>query len=342
MDRYFALSPDEGRDIAAFRKRFGRNIWQHFVSEMKLGPDGGLARVHWPETRAVSEVYLDLFDAAGVNTAPLRAMPIDDAFYHAMDEVLVSGNRTLEADPRTAKLVPPNGVHWQRRDQGVLIDFRNCDILSENLVQAGTPLKPGGRYLDFGCSSARTVRTFWGAYPDMHWAGVDPLPTSINWAAKVLPEIDLHVNNRWPPMDVFPDGSFDGMYALSIWSHFSELSGIEWLNEMHRLLKPGGFALITCNGYSEILRRLWIDAGKLNHLDPDVLVRAYNGLVASGFYFEPDLMKYPEFKDQSHWSHTFISRKWFRALEETGKWKLAHYADMQWGHKQDIVVLVRQ
>lgn len=342
MDRFFTLPAGADRDIVTLRQSFGRHVGTEFKDEIKRGPQGGWAQVHWPETRAVSEIYFDLFDAAGVDTAPLRARPIDFAFYQAMDEVLLSGNARLESDPRTAPLVPPKGVHWQRPDQGVLIDFRNCDIIHENLARAGTPLKPGGRYLDFGCSSARTVRTFWGAYPDMHWAGVDPLAPSINWASSVLPEIDLRINDRWPPMDGFETGSFDGMYALSIWSHFSELAAVEWLNEMHRLLKPGGFALITCNGYSEILRRLWIDKGKQDHLDPEILMRAYNGLVASGFYFEPDLMKYPEFQDQSHWSHTFICRKWFRALEETGKWKLAHYADKEWGHKQDIAVLVRQ
>lgn len=277
-----------------------------------------------------------------MDTTALRAMPTNDAFYRAMDAVLLSDNPTLEASNRTRKHVPPKGVHWQRPDQGVLIDFRNCDIIVDNLNQAGTPLKKNGRYLDFGCSSARTVRTFFGAYPEMKWAGVDPLKPSIDWAASVFPEIDLYVNGRWPEMDMFEDQSFDGMYALSIWSHFSELTSIEWLNEMYRLIKPGGFAVITCNGFSEILRRLWIEEGKQDYLSQDVLQRAFNGLMASGFYFEPDLMKFPEFKDQSHWSHTFISRKWFRALEETGKWKMARYVDKQWGHKQDICVLVRQ
>ena len=342
MNKYFTLPASAAGDIPATRKAFGGHIWQNFKDEMKQDGQGQAAKTYFPSTRAVSDIYIDLFEAAGVDTAKLREAPTNNQFYHMMDEVLLAGHDQLEADSRTRRHVPPPGVHWQRPDQGVLIDFRNCDIIHENLTQAGTSLRPGGRYLDFGCSSARTVRTFWGAYPDMHWAGVDPLKASIQWARGCFPEIELHVNDRWPPMDMLEDQSFDGMYALSIWSHFSELAAVEWLNEMHRLLKPGGFALITCNGYSEILRRLWIDEAKLDYQPPEVLARAFNGLVASGFYFEPDLMKYPEFKDQSHWSHAFISRKWFRALEETGKWRLKHYSDMQWGHKQDIVVLVRQ
>lgn len=338
----YVSSSERSLDDWAERGNLARHIRQTRADEIKKGPEGGLAEEHWPSVRAVSDVYLDLFDNAGIDTSDLRAMPFGADFYKAMDEVILAGNPTLEADNRTRNHVPPGHVHWQRRARGVLFDFRNGDLLTENLAQAGLSLKEGGRYLDFGCSSGRTVRTFAGAYPDMSWAGVDPLDSSIEWAAPQFPEIDLHVNGRWPVMPEFENGSLDGMYALSIWSHFSEVASLEWLNEMHRIVKPGGFAMITSNGFSEILRRLWIKEGERGHLERDVLQRAYNGLVANGFYFEPDLMKWPEFEDQSHWSHTFICRKWFRALEETGKWKMASYTDKQWGHKQDICILIRQ
>ena len=54
-----------------------------------------------------------------------------------------------------------------------------------------------------------------------------------------------------PPLD-FPDGHFDFVYAISIWSHFGERSARAWLEEMHRIVAPGGHLVLTVHGAQSI------------------------------------------------------------------------------------------
>ena len=42
------------------------------------------------------------------------------------------------------------------------------------------------------------------------------------------------------------------MFAISIWSHFAEDAALDWLTEMHRIIRPGGRLLITTHGEQTI------------------------------------------------------------------------------------------
>ncbi len=50
-----------------------------------------------------------------------------------------------------------------------------------------------------------------------------------------------------PPLEL-GEGSVDAVYAISIWSHFSAPAALTWLEEMHRVLRPGGVLLLTTHG----------------------------------------------------------------------------------------------
>ena len=50
----------------------------------------------------------------------------------------------------------------------------------------------------------------------------------------------------------YPDNSFDLIYAVAVFGHFREDLQKHWMSELQRVLKPGGFLLITVKGKNRI------------------------------------------------------------------------------------------
>lgn len=70
-------------------------------------------------------------------------------------------------------------------------------------------------------------------------------------------------DNKWcnfTPVGAFPPSSFsrdsfDVIYLYSVFSHLSEDCHLAWVQEFHRILKPGGILITTTRSY-EYLNRL--------------------------------------------------------------------------------------
>ncbi len=130
-----------------------------------------------------------------------------------------------------------------------------ADLVADSLTQAGLDLSAGMAGLDFGCSSGRVVRVLAAAYPELDWHGCDPIPDAIEWAREHLPGISFERSPEYPPLP-YDDGQFDFAFAISIWSHFAEGAALDWLREMHRVVRPGGRLLITTHG-EQTLAHTW-------------------------------------------------------------------------------------
>ena len=72
-------------------------------------------------------------------------------------------------------------------------------------------------------------------------------PKYIDWCAQHIPGIDFKVNGLMPPL-AWPAASFDVIYGISIFTHLSEAAHEAWLEELMRVLKPGGIAMLTMHG----------------------------------------------------------------------------------------------
>jgi SAM-dependent methyltransferase len=105
----------------------------------------------------------------------------------------------------------------------------------------------GKRVLDFGCGPGRTLRHFVDAYPDTSFAGCDIDAPSIDWLAAQAPDnCRAFLNGETPPLDSAA-GSFDLVYAVSVFTHLTD-SWSAWLLELHRVLAPGGLLVATFMG----------------------------------------------------------------------------------------------
>jgi SAM-dependent methyltransferase len=102
----------------------------------------------------------------------------------------------------------------------------------------------GKAVLDFGCGAGRAIRHLLALAPDCELWGTDIDPRCIEWAEEHLaPRASFVANAEVPPLP-FPDGKFDLIYAISVFTHIST-HWAGWLLELNRILAPGGRLVVT-------------------------------------------------------------------------------------------------
>ncbi len=78
-------------------------------------------------------------------------------------------------------------------------------------------------------------------------ADLTTIPGSSAGAAQNLKFADIRRNDLAGRLD-WPDRSFDLVYSLSVFTHLTESVGLAWIEELTRVLKPGGHLVITTHG----------------------------------------------------------------------------------------------
>lgn len=105
----------------------------------------------------------------------------------------------------------------------------------------------GRSMLDFGCGAGRTLRHFHDEARTARFVGCDLDRESIDWlSAHLCPPLEAIRSDPDPPLP-FADGSFDLIWAISVFTHLVD-SSAAWLLELHRLLKPGGLLMASYMG----------------------------------------------------------------------------------------------
>lgn len=116
----------------------------------------------------------------------------------------------------------------------------------ERMLPEGWSWK-GKSVLDFGCGAGRVVRHLAEEAPECELWGADIDDACIDWNIENLgPSVEFVVNRERPPLP-FPDGKFDLVYALSVFTHIGD-SWAAWLLEIDRILASGGRLVATFMG----------------------------------------------------------------------------------------------
>jgi SAM-dependent methyltransferase len=98
--------------------------------------------------------------------------------------------------------------------------------------------------LDFGCGWGRIIRFFIkDVAPDGLW-GIDPLDSAIDICVATNPWARFQQTPARPPT-ALPADRFDLVYAYSVFSHLSEPVHLAWVEELARVLRPGGLLIAT-------------------------------------------------------------------------------------------------
>jgi SAM-dependent methyltransferase len=123
-------------------------------------------------------------------------------------------------------------------------DFMRMDLLLREFTGNGYDGRPC--ILDWGCGCGRVARYF-AAVPHARIYGADVDADNIGWCAQNLTFGSFRVIPLYPPTE-FAAEIFDLIYGISVFTHLRESVQFAWLEELHRITKPGSIVLMTIHG----------------------------------------------------------------------------------------------
>ncbi|MBK7403362.1 MAG: class I SAM-dependent methyltransferase [Phycisphaerales bacterium] len=148
--------------------------------------------------------------------------------------------------------IPPKHLwhgYTDDTEQMMQIGLNNNRTIRRILAASGGEPRPGEKILDFGCAAGFVLRHFRDIAEDPRqplphggggevW-GVDVSGPHVDWCLRhLMPPFRFALNSSLPSLP-FPDGYFDVVYCISVFSHMGENCD-GWLLELARVLRPGG------------------------------------------------------------------------------------------------------
>ena len=109
-----------------------------------------------------------------------------------------------------------------------------------------------GSVYEIGCGSARLLRHL-RCIRGLRLIGSDVNAAGIDWCRENIPGIEFYQNELEPPLSFLSASAVDLVIASSVFTHIPLESQMPWLEEIHRVLRPGGVFLCTVlgRGYEE-------------------------------------------------------------------------------------------
>jgi SAM-dependent methyltransferase len=138
-----------------------------------------------------------------------------------------------------------------------------ASALRNALSDAGRPIESFSRVLDFGCGSGRVVRQ-WVNVKGPAFFGCDYNPRSVAWDKENLTFARFSKNSLEPPLPYEP-GFADLCYSVSVFTHLPEPLQRPWIEELHRVVAPGGVLALTLSGRGDFGRLTEPERGRFEN-----------------------------------------------------------------------------
>lgn len=172
-------------------------------------------------------------------------------FRHLSPRRILSNRRIRRQGAPDGLPIPPDhlifltsatrGVEWFLRSGRAA-----ADSIREVMERIGHPVEELDQILDFGCGCGRVLRN-WHDLDGPKLKGCDYNLRSVQWVSTNLSFVDVTANDLRPPLP-YDSGRFDLVYALSVMTHLTESLQQAWIQELHRVIRPRGFLIITTHG----------------------------------------------------------------------------------------------
>jgi SAM-dependent methyltransferase len=131
--------------------------------------------------------------------------------------------------------------------------------IASNVFDYLTQVETAGpelRVLDFGVGCGRVLKPLqdlaqnWSPpRQTIQWYGSDIDGQAIDWCRTYLGSLgEFVVNEVMPPLP-YGDRFFDFIYSISIFTHLPETMQFAWLEDLNRVLKVGGRAVISTHSF---------------------------------------------------------------------------------------------
>lgn len=150
--------------------------------------------------------------------------------------------------------------------------------------------------------------------------GTDIDAEAIAWCQGHLVGIGAFSRNEAMPPLPFPDGHFDLVFSISIFTHLPEQMQFVWLEELQRVTQPGGHLLLSVHG-------------------PDLLAPCRRRRMPTGGFLLLDWHTegLPSFYQTSYHTESYIRSQWDRFFEIRSQVKkgIASHQDLVIARKRD-------
>jgi SAM-dependent methyltransferase len=127
---------------------------------------------------------------------------------------------------------------------------RGARMLTSRAKAAGLKVDEARAILDFGCGCGRVIR-HWKGLDRVRVCGTDYNPYLISWCRANLPFAEFAVNGGAPGLR-YEDGAFEFLYGISVFTHLSESLQRPWIEELRRIVSPGGLVILTFMGEARL------------------------------------------------------------------------------------------
>jgi SAM-dependent methyltransferase len=208
-------------------------------------------------------------------------------------------------------------------------------------LQLGIKLREKINILDFGCGVGRQLLQFTRNFPAPAYFACDVDHSAIDFIARKYPEVISRTNLFDPPLP-FEAGSMDMVYSVSTFSHINPEHQQDWLREMYRITRPGGYCLLTTEGWTAFkkLRKIFPSGAAERELrEKGILYKEYE------FFKEAKSHKSPSALvdnlvgiDKSYGSTVMTPEYIFKNWSSAG-FKVISVVEGIIDHRQDLIVL---
>ena len=213
-------------------------------------------------------------------------------------------------------------VHGSTSIKSFLEVGRRCaEDLRVALGRQSRDIYSFGRILDFGCGCGRAIRWFADHPESSQFYGTDIDADAITWCRKNMGFATFSVNDMIPPMRC-DSGSFDLIYAISVFTHLDEDLQFQWLAELKRVARPNCLLLVSIQG-----QFCWskLSAGKIAQIQEQGIVFDESGSVWQGIF--------PESYTTAYHTKEYVCSRWSQHF------KVVDYVEKGMNNHQDLVVL---
>lgn len=189
---------------------------------------------------------------------------------------------------------------------------RGKNPMDNDRIRIVNGLIRGKKILNVGFGSASLEKKYFSTHPKkiFQWYAIDISPASVKQAKKELPRgkfavgsiLELH----------FSDNAFDTIVSLEVLEHISPHNTFKALKEMYRVLKPGGYLIISVplnEGLEKMIKRGYNPNAHVRIYTPE-LIKAELQIVGFTVVKEKLLFAFHNFYAiKSFIAHTIFPRK---------------------------------
>jgi Methylase involved in ubiquinone/menaquinone biosynthesis len=218
---------------------------------------------------------------------------------------LVKRNRDLRKRAGTGMPIPPDSMIFSSTGTRDVRWFLESGASAAGAFRAalrdlGRPMESLQSVLDFGCGCGRVIR-HWADLEGTRICGCDYNPSVIEWDTENLRFAVFAKTELQPPL-LFEEMAFDFCYSISVFTHLPSQLQRPWIEELHRVIRPGGILMLTLSGRGDFHRLLASDRERFDRGELVVLDADFAGTNMCGVYHPPEYV-------QREWSDLFTLLK---------------------------------